>query len=145
MWVEFLRGVYTTIEFHQPSSVFQLDEAESKLGLKLPDELRSILCETNGVTGEYGLGLLWPIQRIVEDNLKFREDGDLRDLYMPFDHLLFVADAGNGDQFAYSIRADGAIHHSDIFAWDHENDSRTWVAASLKQYFEWWENGSIKL
>lgn len=54
----------------------------------------------------------------------FRQSVDFRELYMPFDCLLFIADAGNGDQFAYSI-VGGAIRRDDIFAWDHENDSRS--------------------
>ena len=33
---------------------------------------------------------------------------------MPFDHLLFFADAGNGDQFAFPIVADGVVRQ-DIY------------------------------
>jgi hypothetical protein len=33
---------------------------------------------------------------------------DFKELYMPFDCLLFFADAGNGDQFGYPI-CDGVI------------------------------------
>ena len=61
-----------------------------------------------------------------------------------FDPLLFFADAGNGDQFAFVITA-GKIRRPDIFAWDHENDSRTWVAPSLAKYLEWWLSGDLKL
>jgi hypothetical protein len=92
----------------------------------------------------YGLGLIWPVERIVEDNLSFRSNAEFKELYMPFDHLLFFADAGNGDQFAYSINA-GVIRKSDIYAWKHEDDSRVWVAPSLKKYLEWWLNDIIKL
>ena len=33
---------------------------------------------------------------------------------IPFDHLLFFADAGNGDQFAFPIVADGVVRQ-DIY------------------------------
>jgi hypothetical protein len=125
--------------------VFQLDEAERQLGLVLPSDLRAVLRESNGVEGEYELGLLWPLDRIVEDNFRFRTSEDFKSLYMPFSHLLFIADAGNGDQFAYPIRADGTIRCPDVFVWSHEEDSRTWVAPSLRLYFEWWLSGRIKL
>ena len=59
---------------------------------------------------------------------------------MPFDALLFFADAGNGDQFAFPITATAA--RDDVFVWDHENDSRSWYAASLKSYLESWLTGS---
>jgi hypothetical protein len=85
------------------------------------------------------------VQRIAEDNLRFRSNKDFKSLYMPFSDLLFIADAGNGDQFAFPIDADGAIRRPDVFVWNHEDDSRTWVAPSLKRYFEWWISGQIKL
>ncbi|MNG40245.1 hypothetical protein D3C84_1287410 [compost metagenome] len=64
--------------------------------------------------------------------------------YEPFDSLLFVADAGNGDLFGYSI-VDGAIPKEDIYTWNHEDDSRTWVAPSLKQFIEGWLKGEISI
>jgi SMI1-KNR4 cell-wall len=73
-----------------------------------------------------------------------RTSAALRESYMPFENLLFFADAGNGDQFAYPI-IQGASLRSDIFAWDHENDSRTWVAASLQRYIERWLTGKLSL
>ena len=66
-------------------------------------------------------------------------------MYMPLDHLLFIADAGNGDQFAFPISADGTIHRPDVFVWSHEDDSRRMVAPSLKFYFEWWLSGQLKI
>lgn len=59
---------------------------------------------------------------------------------MSFDQLLFFADAGNGDQFAFSM-----LGRFDVFAWDHETDSRTNVAPDLATYLEWWLDGRIRL
>lgn len=100
--------------------------------------------ETNGVTGEYKMDLVWSLDRIRKDNLLFRNYQDFKDLYMPFDCLLFFGDAGNGDQFAYSI-LNGKIQRNDIFVWNHENDSRTWAASNLKQYLDWLINGVIEI
>jgi hypothetical protein len=121
-----------------------LQVAEVDLGVPLPRGLRELLSETDGVMGEYGLNLIWPLQRIVADNQAFRTNEDFRQLYMPFDPLLFFGDAGNGDQFAFVIRG-GQVRSSDIFAWDHENDSRYWVAPDLRQFLEWWASGRIRL
>ena len=43
----------------------QLQAAETDLGTRLPDGLRELLAETDGVVGEDGLDLIWPLQRIV--------------------------------------------------------------------------------
>ncbi len=39
-------------------------------------------------------------EEIVQRNLHMRTSAALRESYMPFENLLFFADAGNGDQFA---------------------------------------------
>ena len=54
---------------------------------------------------------------------------------MPFDNLFFFSDAGNGDLFCYSILKNGIIEKTDIYVWNHEDDSRTWAAASLNIAF----------
>jgi hypothetical protein len=144
MWKQLIESLTPDCEFAPPALWAEVTLAEDKLRVKFPDHLRSLLLESNGVQGQYGLGLIWPLERIVADNKMFRENEDFRDLYMSFDSLLFFADAGNGDQFAFPIQ-NGAINHLDVFAWTHENDSRSWVASSLAKYLEWWLNGTIKL
>ena len=143
-WRARISSLSANAQFAGPSSPDEIANLESALGVRLPGELRTLLEETDGIVGEYGLGLVWPVSRIRQDNLRFRRSADFRELYMPFDCLLFVADAGNGDQFAYSILG-GAIRRNDIFAWDHENDSRRWVAPNLGTYFEWWLTGRLTI
>ena len=112
--------------------------AEKALGVALPSELRELLLETNGVSAsEYGPLLVWNIERIEKDNLDFRSFADFRDLYMPFDNLLFFGDNGGGDQFGYAI-LNGVIRRPDIYRWNHENDAREHAAYSLARYFEMW-------
>lgn len=143
MWKELIRSFIPYAAFSEGASVFRIEDTEALLNVTLPSELRSLLMESNGVTEQYGCALIWPIDRIREDNLRFRQHSEFAELHMPFDHLLFFADAGNGDQFAYPIHA-GRIRRADVFAWNHEDDSRTWVAPSLAKFFEWWSSGKLK-
>lgn len=141
MWTDLIVALPGETALHPPATEAAIHECERLLSLPLPDELAALLRETDGVDGDYGAGLIWPIERISTDNLSFRRSPDFQQLYMPFDSLLFFADAGNGDQFAL-------VPHTgrpDVFAWDHENDSRTWVAPGLNQYLTWWLTGRIKL
>lgn len=130
-------------QFRPPGSAGDLQRIEATLGVALPDDLRSLLMQSDGVDGIYGLGLVWPSARILEDNVKFRTYPDFRDLYMPFEPLLFFGDAGNGDQFAYTIC--GGRVRPDIFVWNHEDDSRSWNAPDLERYFEWTFAGKLKV
>src|SRR3954466_10928771 len=144
MWRERITSYCSSARYSSGCSVNELDAAERDLGVRLPPDLRDVLTESDGVLGEYDLGLIWPIARMVEDNRMFRTNLDFRDLYMPFGHLLFFADAGNGDQFAFPIHGE-AIQRPEIFVWNHESDSRTWVAPSLERYVDWWVSGRIKV
>lgn len=144
MWKELVQRHCADCRFAEPVGDAQFAQLQDALGISIPDELCQLLHESDGIRGEYGVDLIWSAERIRTDNLLFRTNNDFRELYMPFDHLLFFADAGNGDQFAFAILA-GEVRSLDVFAWNHENDSRVWVAPSLTKYLEWWPTGRIKV
>ena len=144
MWRDFITSLTTDATFAPGVTQSSIAATENLLAVEFPDQLRSLLLESNGVLGEYDLGLVWNLERIQDDNFQFRNNTDFADLYMPFESLLFFADAGNGDQFAYPIQ-NGKIGRPDVFVWDHETDDRRWVAGSLKQYMQWWLDGTLTL
>jgi len=49
---------------------------------------------------------------------------------------------GNGDQFAF---LSPPVDRDDVFAWDHEDDSRQWFAADLRHYLEGWITGRLSV
>ncbi|MBP2472894.1 hypothetical protein JOF53_001766 [Crossiella equi] len=145
-WHALVTGLYPDAEFGTPATPEALDAIRTALGQEVPEELAAFLTEVGGLAGPHGLDLVWPPERIVSDNLAFRRDRDFAELYMPFDALMFFGDGGNGDQFAY-LRTRGGL--ADIFAWDHETDSRYLIAHNLRTYLtehlaehesgDWWE------
>lgn len=143
MWVELIKKYCGDCEFSTPADAQEIESTEKILKLLLHNDLKAVLMESNGILGEYELGLLWTVDRIKSENLYFRSYEGFKDIYEPFDNLLFFADAGNGDRFTYLIQ-NGQIH-KDIFVWNHEDDSRNWVAPDLISYFEWWLSGKMKI
>jgi len=143
MWTELARRFQPEARAAPPAPSAVVEEAEEALGVQLPAELRALFEETDGLIDEYGAGI-WSVARLVENTLRMWEDFSGGDLYMPFGNLLLIGDAGNGDLFAYPIQGDGAINRADIFLWDHETDSRQWVAASLRQFVERWFAGELQ-
>lgn len=133
-------ATWGTADFHEPATPQSIRAAEAKLGAPLPSELRELLSETDGVVGEYGLGLVWTAERIGEDNARFRSDLEFADLYLPFEGLVFFSDAGNGDQFAASLR--GA---QDVYVWNHEDDSRVWVASTVLDFLKRWMTDELTI
>lgn len=133
-------GEWGEAHFSEPATQQAMRSAEAQLGHPLPLELQDLLGETNGIAGEYGLGLLWATERIAADNAHFRSSTEFADLYMPFDSLVFFADAGNGDQFFVSLRGS-----NEVYVWNHESDSRTWVAPTVLDYLRGWMQGDISV
>jgi hypothetical protein len=127
-----------------PAPLSRIAATQEGIGVRLPEELAGLLTQSDGVRDVYGSSLIWSAQEIAERNREFRTFPDYPDLYMPFDHLLFFGDAGNGDRFFYPILA-GEVRNRDAFAWFHEDDSRVWVAPRLATFIEWWFSGRIKL
>ena len=136
MWRELILGLCPEAELQPPAEGTQIAAAEAALGVSFPEELASLLRETNGVSDDYGMGVVWSCERIATNNIEFRSENGFADLYMPFDHLLFFGDHGNGDQFAYAILAGEIRNPFNIYIWDHEDDSRTCWAFWLTQYLQ---------
>ena len=135
-WRSLIKGLAADAEFMAGASHDQVAKAEEAIGIPLPDELKSLLLESDGVQANLGSRVIWSCAELVKQNLELRGFEAFRELYMPFDHLLFIGDDGGGDQFAFAIHANGEIAKHDIYRWDHETDGRGWFAGSLKQYFE---------
>lgn len=120
-------------QFAAPTTREQIAAAQVALKVPLPGELSELLLETDGIEGRYALVRVWPLARIVSDNHDFKSNVDFPKLYMPFEPLLFFGDDGGGDQYAYRILA-GQIEYMDVYAWEHESDSRNWFARDLRDY-----------
>ncbi|ENB9402088.1 TPA: SMI1/KNR4 family protein [Bacillus paranthracis] len=143
MWKNTIRSISPNLSFKNPATEDELTEVQKNLQVEFPNDLYQLLQETNGVEGEYG-DFIWSASKIKTENMNMRNIVDFKDLYMPFDCLLFIADGGNGDLFGYSI-LNGIVQRDDIYVWNHENDSRTWVAPSLETFMKWWESGKITI
>ncbi len=135
-WREHIDPTGTECEFFPPASAAKIAEVEKVLGNHFPEDLKSLLLETNGVYHKPAFyTLVWSVEEIERENLAMRryevyKAGD----HMPFDSLLFFARL-DGNLFAFPIFAD---HTTDtrIFEWDPIGDSRVYVAQSLKHYLK---------
>ena len=135
-WKQMIKKAASDAEFVNPAEAKQFESIEKLLGVQLPQVLRELLLESDGVKANYGAEIIWSGAEIQQQNQLFRSDKDFKQLYMPFDHLLFFGSDGGGDQFAFAIHADNQIHKHDIFRWKHETDERIWLANSLQIMFD---------
>ncbi|MFP7736674.1 SMI1/KNR4 family protein [Priestia aryabhattai] len=128
--------------YGEPASIEDIEVLEKLFSIQIPKELRSLLYETNGVNDSYGYSLIWSVEKIIRENLNLGER--LEDIYLPFNNLLFFADARNGDMFGYSI-SDRSIKQNDIYLWNHGNNEQTQIAPSLNDFVEDWISGKLSI
>ncbi|MEU6277620.1 SMI1/KNR4 family protein [Streptomyces populi] len=130
MWRESVLEVFPDAGLRAPVEASEVVAAEGRLGRALPAELKQLLLESNGVIGHTCVDTVWTLEQIVDQNLRFWSDQTLGELYMPFDSFMFFGDNGGGDQFALVQKP----QRPDVFVWEHESDSRRWVANNLRDY-----------
>ena len=138
MWCELVESVCSECTFAPPGDEQSLNDIEAAL----PPELRALLLESNGIGGDCAI---MPVERMITVNLELRSFPEHDDLYMPFDNLLCFGSPGNGDMFFFPVQSNGKVNNPDIFLWNHEDDSRTWIANNLEQFVTKWYAGQWKL
>ena len=107
-----------------PATQAQIDEIETALRNKPPDDLTELLLEMNGDNW-----FVFSAGQIIQINLSMR----VIDVFMPLDSLLFFAGNGCGDYFGFPIASNGEIKTDCVFLWDHESDSRILKAGGLEE------------
>lgn len=153
-WKEYISKIHltdkaTTFKFNPPVTNAVLQDLLFHLGLdELPLELEELYRQANGIEqtldGQEIGELIWPASKAVQINREYRSQPDFKNLYMSFDQLFSISDAGNGDLFGF-VTLNGKFYRRDIFVWNHEDDSRTWVAPDLAKFIEWWADGTISV
>ena len=147
MWKEIIQKVDPACEFRDPASPSELARVEKVFGHKLPDSLRGLLLETNGVyhPSSY-LDIIWDSDQIARRNNEMRQNKKFAKIYMTFQSLLFFADAGvDGIMFAFQVTASGTVQDGNIVVWDGIEDSRPVLAYSLEDYLTRWLDGRLKI
>jgi len=142
MWKDLIQNISTGCIYGEPASIEDIEVLEKLFSIQIPKELRNLLYETNGINDSYGYSLIWSIEKITRENLNLGER--LEDVYLPFNNLLFFADARNGDMFGYSI-SDRSIKQNDIYLWNHRNNEQTKIAPSLNDFVEDWIRGKLSI
>lgn len=147
MWTAWLRGLDSDeakVVLAEPVAADALAEAEERLGLILPVDLRSLLSETDGLGSADGAEPVWPVERIADENEQLRDVGSTPALPEGADEdLLFFGDAGGGNLFAYELDDDGDITEPDIFLWLAEAGEARWIASDLQSLLDDWANGAL--
>ena len=116
------------IKVNSPSNNKEIVAAEEELNVIFPQELKELLLELNGDNV-----LLHSVQQIVENTIMTRRC--LGEYYEGLTQLLFIGGNGCGDYYSYII-TDGIIVSNKIIRWEHEDNSRIFVANGLAELIE---------
>ncbi len=111
----------------EPADAEVLADVESKLGSSLPEDLRTLLAETDGLADGSGGEPVWPVERIGEEN-RIR----LGPVASADPDLVFFGDTGTEDLLAYRDSA------PDIYLWSAADGRTRWVASDLRSMLDTW-------
>jgi SMI1-KNR4 cell-wall len=131
-WKELASKCIDTPRFRKPVTAETVSKAESVLGRSLPKELISIYHETDGIFDATGANIVSSLSDMVDDNLDLWGKG-YEDVYMSLTSLFAFGGPGNGDRFFIPITPNGNYRRG-VYLWNHENDSRTWLANGIKDF-----------
>jgi SMI1-KNR4 cell-wall len=141
VWKELISEADKAATFSHPASKRAIEAGTSALSQQLPKDLISLLSETDGVSGEYGTRLIWDLEEIVTRNMDYRLNPEYVGTYMPFEPLLFFADAGS-DGILFAFLSDPIVS-ANIFVWYPIEDTRSWFAKNLDTWIHGWIGGTL--
>jgi hypothetical protein len=148
MWTAWLRGLDSdegAITLTDPVDPDALGDAEDRLGVILPAALRTLLLETDGISGAGRGEPVWPVERIAEENLLLRAEGSTPALPDGADEdLLFFGDLGEGRLLAYELVGD-EIDETDVYVWQPDLREAVWVASDLQSMLDDWARGEVSV
>lgn len=130
-WRSRIKRCMPESKFFPPASDAMLRKVERALGHGIPDDLKALLRESNGVETPYS-DLVYNTDRLIEVNCTMRSADYLADR-MPLDHLFFFGEVGDGDEFGFPRNRDGSFGIT-VFIWSHETDAREEYALGLFDY-----------
>jgi hypothetical protein len=148
-FVALARSLEPLVELNPPASEAQVVEIEESLGVRLPDELRAFLMQSNGAmigvrtdSGELiprATPLVWSLNEILAENIALASPHAERA------RVLCFANAGvNGILFGHSLDPTGAAL-KEVVAW-YPTDARLQeVAPSFGYFLDRWLRGSLKI
>lgn len=160
-WRELITGVYRDRPphpgiagrpaFYPAASAARLAGAEAAVGATLPESLRSLLKETDGVMdmmaidgGEWfeSMWLLWAVGDLVERNCFYRAETEEGRLTRDFRSLVFFAGAGT-DGILFAFPAAAGVCEDRVVVWHPILDGLDEVAPSLEEFLRGWLTGTI--
>jgi hypothetical protein len=129
--------------FEPGATEANLRDGERRIGVTIPEDLRSLLAECDGIMEVMEIQgqaidtqwLIWPTDMIVERNLHPGRAG----IGLPESWLIFAT--ADGSDFGYD-QQDAGGH---IWVWQPIDDKSRCVATSLLAFLRRWITGELRL
>lgn len=162
-WRELITGIYDgrprqpgiagRAEFYSAASAARIADAEAALDAVLPDSLRSLLLETDGVMdmmaidgGDWfeSMWLLWTVEEIERRNRAHRAASAAGPRRRDFGDVVFFAGAGtDGILFAFPVT--GRVCSPRVVVWHPIRDELSDLAPSLEDFLRGWLTSTISV
>lgn len=132
-----LRALFKSSELRQPASPEAIAQAEQALGVSLPQQLRNLYNQTNGVFGDWTV-TIFEVESLFERNETYGVSECLP-------HLLYIGnDNGNQGVFVPRSSSEFTVFESDLG--DQSIEGLVTLAPNLSNWFEHgcpWSDGEL--
>jgi cell wall assembly regulator SMI1 len=129
--------------FQSGATEAQLTDAERRIGVRIPESLRSLLTRCDGIMDRVEIHnelietqwLVWPTEIIIERNIDPRRS----DTGMPPSWFLFAT--ADGRDFGFDLEADD----DRIWVWDPIDNEKELIAPTFQEFLLRWVGGEVRL
>ena len=126
----------------KPCPEDKIVSAEKYVGFTFPDELKSLLRETNG-DGWFLLSAEEIISNVKTNREVFPEYLDEDEFEEKVNRFIFFATNGCGDYYCYRVLPNGKTDDSSIYIWEHELFEARTVAENIEDLIIKYYNSQI--
>lgn len=137
-WKQLVRQIQPQAALFRPAWETEIVAAEQAVGCRFPEDLRSLLSQTNGASDEWGYGPIRSLAGIIEYTLFIRSI-DLANEYdgrkIPMDKFVIIGTDPGGGQYGFFSEPERGIGFN---YFEHEAGVFEMEAYSLEQYLRYY-------
>lgn len=140
--------------YSPPASVLDIEAAENRLGVRLPESLKSLLLESDGIMEQLSIDggpffdniwVVWPVQQMVAENIEFRRRVSETSSNFGGHELVCIANAGV-DGILFGIEStDMPRDDSPIVSWYPIGQRTCDLAETLASFLNGWLSNCISV
>lgn len=138
-WKTILRSLFESPQFGTPATPDDLENVWLNLDTELPEDLKNLLKETNGLTVQE-CGVVWSTQDMVAKNMDHWTSPVVPGPGGALEEYLFIGGEPGGHSYAYRRSCIGIPRKELLYQWNPNSSTFDEFATDLQEYLVRWKS-----